>query len=266
MPKQDLLTALLADLPPQPTPEQLVEHVTHIFEQLANPEDAEGVSRYMPGMDNTYGLRVPQMRAVGKSVAKAYKKDPELCRAIARTSWPRGSREHRLFAAFLLDSIKLTPAERWALGLEFLPGVRTWEDCDQLCAAVSGRALAEDPAYMDQVETWLTNANFWVRRAALVSTVYLRRAKYPPDLARALSVRALAMCAALLGDPEPYVHKAIDWATREVIGQHYDLARDWLLDQARQGLSGKARSTLKLSAKKLNEADREAFLAALEGR
>jgi 3-methyladenine DNA glycosylase AlkD len=114
---------------------------------------------------------------------------------------------------------------------------------------------------MDRLETWLADHNVWVRRAALVSTVYLRRAKFPPDLARALDARTLGMCEALLADEEPYIRKAVDWAVREVIGRHYDLGRDWLLAQAQRDLPRGARTVLKLSAKKLTDGDQAAFLA-----
>jgi 3-methyladenine DNA glycosylase AlkD len=103
-----------------------------------------------------------------------------------------------------------------------------------------------------------------VRRAALVSTVLLRRAKYPPDLARSLDERALAMCADLLNDQEPYIRKAVDWTAREALKRHYYLARSWLMAQAEANPSRTARTTLKLVAKKLSDQDREAFLAALE--
>jgi 3-methyladenine DNA glycosylase AlkD len=255
------IAAVLTDLPAQGPPALVVDRVTRAFEQLGSPEDAQGVSHFIPGAEHTYGLRIAQLRAMGKHVAKHY--DYNMCRSIARASWPRGSREHRMFALFLLEASKLSPAECWELGLEFLPGVLTWEDCDQLCGATLGRALSKDPAYMDQLETWLDDENFWVRRAALVSTVLLRRASYPLDLAYQLDIRTLAMCAALLEDKEPYVRKAVDWTVRETLRRNYKLVRDWLLEQARANPSRNARTTLKLSAKKLNDDDRAAFLAAL---
>lgn len=264
MSRTDDVTAALPDLPDPPAPAAVVDAVTRAFEQLGNPADARGAEHYLPGVDRAYGLRIPQLRAMGKYVVTTCKKDPDLCRSIALASWPRGSREHRMFALFVLENIKLPPAECWELGVRFLPDVLTWEDCDQLCGSTLGRALAADPAYMDQLETWLEDRNFWVRRAAIVSTVLLRRAKYTADLARELDARALAMCAALLDDEEPYIRKAADWATREVLKRHYDLARDWLIGQAKRGPSRTARTTLKLSAKKLNEHDHAAFLTALE--
>ncbi len=265
MPVKDEVAAALADLPERAAPARVVDTVTHAFEQLGASDYGETVAHYAPGTGHAYGLKVPQLRAMSKHVAAAYDKDPDLCRSIGRASWSRGSREHRMFALLLLDAVKLAPPDCWELGLDFLPDVSTWEECDQLCSSTLGRALAGEAAYMDRLETWLDDENFWVRRAALVSTAMLRRAKYPPDLARELDARALAMCAALLEDEEHYIRKAVDWAVREVLRRRYDLARDWLMEQAGRDLPGKARSTLKLSAKKLGQEDWAAFLAALEG-
>jgi 3-methyladenine DNA glycosylase AlkD len=257
------LSSLLSALPASPDPAPVVDRVTDTFKEMASAEDVAGVMRFMPGIDQTYGLRVGHLRAIGKAVARHYDKDVAAGRAIALESWGRGSREHRLFALFLLENLRLPPEACWELGTRFLPDVITWEDCDQLCAALLGRALTRDPAYMDELESWLEDENFWVRRAALVSTAYLRRARYDEALARSLDRRALAMCAALLDDREPYIRKAVDWATREVLRRHYDLARDWLIEQAKGSPSRTAATTLKLSAKKLEPPDHAEFLEAL---
>ncbi len=259
--KKDIV---LPDLPEKASPALVVDHVTDVFEQHANPTNQAGTEKYIPGLDKSYGLYIPQLRTLAKHVAQTYKKDTNFCRSIALASWPRGSREHRMFALLLLDQVKLPPAEAWELGLQLLPDLLTWEDCDQLCGSTLGRALAADPAYMDKLETWLDDENFWVRRAALVSTCLLRKGKYDAELARSLDTRALAMCEALLEDKEPYVRKAVDWATREVLRRHYDLAHDWLIRQAGRELPGFARSTLKLSAKKLTDEDGAVFLKTLE--
>jgi 3-methyladenine DNA glycosylase AlkD len=257
------LSVLLAALPEEPDPASVVDRVTDAFKAMASAEDVAGVMRFMPGIDQTYGLRIRQLRAIGKAVTRHYGRDAAAGRAIALESWGRGSREHRMLALFVLDNLKLPPDECWELGTRFLPDVITWEDCDQLCAALLGRALSRDPAYMDALESWLGDENFWVRRAALVSTAYLRRARFDSELARRLDRRALAMCAALLDDPEPYIRKAVDWAAREVLRRHYDLARGWLIEQAERGPSRTAATTLKLSAKKLEPPDHAEFLKAL---
>jgi len=263
MEKDDLL---LKDIPPDPIPEKVVDALEEAFvRHVGNEEYLAGMKLTVPGAGKLYGVKVPFLRKMAIEVVSAYKKGNDDLRTIALACWGRGSREHQLVALFILDKVKLNPAERWQLGERFLPDVDNWESCDQLCMALLGQALAEDPSYMDVLEGWVGNENFWVRRATLVASVYLRRGKYSENVAMDLDRRTLTLCEALLNDQENYIRKAVDWSVREVIKRHYDLGREWLMAQAGTVPSRTARTTLKQAAKKLNEADRLVFLAALEG-
>ena len=263
--EKDLMKELLAGLPLEPDAAKVVDLITKAFERLADRGAYyDAMQTVIPGVGAIYGVRVPLLRELAKGVRGAYRQDQESLKAIALASWEQGSREHELFGLFLLGYVKkISPAERWELGERFLPQVSHWEACDQLCAALLGEALAQDARYMDAIEAWVGDGSLWVRRAALVATVYLRRAKFPPEMALDLDQRTLAMCAALLDDTEHYVRKAVDWSIREVIGRHYAPAHEWMMAQAAGNPSSTARSTLKLASKKLSDADREDFLAAL---
>jgi 3-methyladenine DNA glycosylase AlkD len=255
---------LLKDLPPEPVPEKVVDILEGAFmRHVGGEEYLAGMKMAVPGAGKLYGVKVPFLREMADEVVGAYKKDNDGLRKIALASWHRGSREHQLVALFILAKVKLEPVERWQLGERFLPDVGNWESCDQLCMALLGQALVEDPDFMDAIEGWVGSENLWFRRATLVAPVYLRRGKYSENVAIDLDRRALAICEALLDDQENYIRKAVDWSIREVIKRHYDLGREWLMAQAVAGLARTARTTLKLAAKKLTEADRAAFLAAL---
>ena len=262
---KELVKELLANLPAEPDVGMVVDLVTEAFERLADRgEYYEAMQTVVPGAGAIYGVRVPSLRELAKGVLRVYKQDHETLKAIALASWEQGSREHELFGLFLLGyAKKLRSAERWELGERFLPQVSHWEACDQLCAALLGDALAQDASYMGLLEGWVEDENLWVRRAALVATVYLRRAKFSPEVALDLDQRTLAMCSRLLDDRERYIRKAVDWAIREVIGRHYATALEWMMTQAAGAPSSTAISTLKLASKKLSDADRAAFLAAL---
>jgi 3-methyladenine DNA glycosylase AlkD len=127
-----------------------------------------------------------------------------------------------------------------------------------------GQALVEDPQYMDVLEQWVDDSNLWVRRAALASTVTLRRFKGDAVMRRDLNERVLEICLRLLDDSEHYVRKAVDWAIREGIRRDYTLGRDWLMERGAGELTSIARSTLKKSAKKLKPADEDKFLKKIE--
>jgi 3-methyladenine DNA glycosylase AlkD len=244
----------------------VLEVVTRTLEgQEQDSNYLQGMQMAVPGSGKLYGIRVPQLRMIAKQLTKKFGDQEQDLGRFAKASWAQGSREHRLIALFVLAGMKkLTSERKWELGVEFLPDVKDWETCDQMCHALLGQALAEDPDYMDQLETWIDDNNFWVRRAALVSTVILRRAKYSKEVAEGLDQRTLRMCAVLLDDGEKYVRKAVDWTIREVIKRHSALAFTWMVGQAQSGLGAIGRSTLKLSAKKLNEVDQQRFLTALE--
>lgn len=242
---------------------QALTVLENAFQQMSDAEYLEGMKRTVPGAARLYGVRVPQLRALAREIARHYKRDSDALAELAAFVWNDGSREHQLLAVFMLGRAKLTPEGRWELGTSFLPDVDNWETCDQLCHALLGEALARDPAYMAVLETWLDHENFWQRRAALVSTVLLRRYKGPSQEGEDLDRRALAMCEALLEDPEPYIAKAVDWTVREVIKRHPDLGAAWMLAQAEKNLSAKARSTLKKSAKKLTPEEQTRFLELL---
>jgi 3-methyladenine DNA glycosylase AlkD len=244
----------------------VVEVIERAFTRHADGEGyLAGMRMAVPGVGELYGVKVPVLRKMADVVIRAYKNDGEATRAIALDSWGRGSREHQLLALFILAKIKLEPAERWELGVIFLPDVDNWESCDQLCAALFGEALAKDPGYMDVIEGWVEDENLWVRRAALVAPVYLRRAKYPEQVSRELNRRTLALCRSLLDDGEKYIRKAVDWSIRQAIRRNYDLGSEWMLAQAAAKNSRIGRATLKLAAKKLTETDRKVFLARLVG-
>lgn len=253
-------------LPEELEIEDVLEVVTRILEgQVQDPEYLQGMQMAVPGAGKLYGVRVPQLRWISRQLVKKHRNNEQDLVRFAQASWDQGSREHRLIALFVLAGMKhLSPERRWELGVEFLPDVKDWETCDQLCHALLGQALAENPAYMDQLETWIDDDNFWIRRAALVSTVFLRRAKFPETIATELDQRTLGMCAALLEDGEKYIRKAVDWTVREVIKRHYALAFSWMMDQAKCEPGTVGRSTLKHSAKKLDNTDNLLFLAALE--
>ncbi len=257
---------LLIGLPPDPVTESVIDALEEAFvRHVGSDKYLDGMRMAVPGAGLLYGVKVPALRKMADEVVRAYQKDNADLKEIAIVCWDRGSREHQLVALFILAKVKLEPGERWRLGERFLPDVENWESCDQLCAALLGQALAEDPRYMDVLEAWVEDGNFWVRRAALVAPVYLRRAKYAENVVLDLDRRTLAICEALLDDQEKYIRKAVDWSIREVIKRHYELGREWLMAQTAVETSRTARSTLKLAAKKLSKTDGAKFLAALEG-
>jgi len=258
-------TPAALDLRPELTPQQVLDRLDGVLPELAAAGGYKGsVETFVPGAGEVFGVRVPQLRKLGGLLYRAFRRDKHRLVAVARACWARGSREHRLVALFALQRLRtLSPHERWQLGREFLGDVRDWETCDQLCSALLGPALAAEAGLMEDVEALGRSQNFWFQRGALVASVSLRRSKLGADELRILNERTLALCAGLLGDPEPYIRKAVDWALRELLKRDYDLGRDFLFDQAGRNPVSPAITTLKLASKKLTVRDRARFTARL---
>jgi 3-methyladenine DNA glycosylase AlkD len=256
---------LILHLPTDPNPEQVVAALTDAFQTRAEDDQYQSlISTAVPGISPTYGIRVPALREMAKEILRKYKNQTAALQNVAQESWSTKTREHKLVALFIFDGQKdLAPENRWTIGIRFLPDVGNWEECDQLCMAMFGQVIIENPSVMNELEKWIDDPNFWVRRAALVTTVYLRNGKFDDDQALELDALALAMCAARLEDDEKYIRKAVDWAVREVIKRHYNLAFEWMLTKAESAPSSTARSTLNLAAKKLEEEDRARLVEIL---
>jgi 3-methyladenine DNA glycosylase AlkD len=254
------------ELPPTSDPDMIIQILEKSFMDLGgDPDYLSGMRMTVPVAGKLYGVKVPVLRKLSLEVIQAYKRKEAVILKLAEICWSRGSREHQLVALFLLAGIKMKASQRWEMGVRFLPDVGNWESCDQLCMALLGQALADDPQYMDVLETWLQDENFWVRRAALVTTVYLRNAKYAPNVAQDLDRRALTMAAVLLDEDENYIRKAVDWTVREVLKRHYRIGLAWMRRQAELEPSKIARSTLRMASRKLVEEDQKAILHLLEG-
>ncbi|MGD8604125.1 MAG: DNA alkylation repair protein, partial [Anaerolineales bacterium] len=94
-------------LPEKLEVEPLLEIFRDTFEALSHDEDyQEGMLMAVPGVGEMYGVRVPQLRAFAKYVLKTYKGQHEALEQLARESWRRGTREHRLVALYILEKVK----------------------------------------------------------------------------------------------------------------------------------------------------------------
>lgn len=252
------------ELPDAPDALDVLQTLEETFIRMGGESEyLEGMKMVVPGAGKLYGVKVPILRRLSKEILRKYNGEKEAIKKLAEECWFRGSREHQLVALFMLAGTRVSSKDRWALGVKFLADLNNWESCDQLCMALLGQALAEDARYMDVLETWLHDESVWVRRAALVSTVYLRRSNFPTELGEELDRRTLAMASVLLDDKENYIRKAVDWTVREVIKRHYRMGQEWLMTWACSKPSKIAKSTLRLISKKLTAQDQEAFLSKL---
>jgi 3-methyladenine DNA glycosylase AlkD len=137
--------------------------------------------------------------------------------ALAAALWDSDVHEARVAAAKLLTQARFPEDEAlvWAEARRWVPTFDAWAVADHACKAVERRLLA-DPGRLDVAEAWTRDPNMWVRRAALVATLPWSKANHPDEAERAARERVLGWAAALVGDRDWFIQKAVAWWLRSL--------------------------------------------------
>ena len=86
----------------------------------------------------------------------------------------------------------------------------TWALVDGLAVNVAGEIALRDPRSWPAIDRWAVDADFWVRRSALLALLRGIRSR-PPDLAR-----FTRYAEPMLAEREFFIRKAIGWVLREI--------------------------------------------------
>ena len=174
--------------------EDVLEHLR----ARANPEAVAGMARYGINPTNTYGVAVPELRALAKRIGKDH--------ALAEKLWDSGVHEARILASMVDDPrlVDERQMERWVGDLD------SWDVCDQLC----GNLLDRAPIAYEKALEWSGREAEFVKRAGFALMAYLAaHDKKADDGAFEPFLAAIVREAA---DERNYVRKAVNWALRQI--------------------------------------------------
>ncbi|WP_254694224.1 DNA alkylation repair protein [Sulfitobacter sp. SK012] len=203
------------------------------LEALADPARAIGLRSYHKA-DRVYlGLTNPQIN----TLAQDWRQELELADrvALADSLWRTDIFEARLAAAKLLTQARMRPDDSaaWALIASWAPDFDSWGIADHACMA-SQKRLVADPNRLDEVETWTTSENLWVRRAALVVTLPWTKQNHPKPDESAARARILTWVATYVPDHKWFIQKAIATWLRELSKHDPDATRAFLAEHGPQ--------------------------------
>lgn len=165
---------------------------------------------YMKSDIPSLGVRVPDVRRLTMAAASAHPfETPDELRATVLELWREaGVREER-YAAIDLTGLKMAAKDLAMLPVyeEIIRTGAWWDFVDGVSQRIGALLQAHRPAMTDVLGNWSTDADFWIRRAAITAQL---KAKDQTDrrLLRAVLEPNLA-------DPEFFIRKAIGWALRE---------------------------------------------------
>jgi 3-methyladenine DNA glycosylase AlkD len=187
-----------------------------IADQLRNfwlgfdPKSIGGIKAEERAKQETVGIPVPVLKAIGKEIAKFAKKDVAKFLPLAKLLWNDYGREGRVVAVIPLGEMELVePGKLLPILYELCQTCHTWEDADQLSIAALEPIIKKDPeTWLDRIVPWLSDDNKWVRRAAVtaVGRLTMKHAHY--------TEQCLSLVEILLADQEEVVRKATSFSIR----------------------------------------------------
>jgi 3-methyladenine DNA glycosylase AlkD len=204
-------------------PEGAALAVAAALRAAGTAERAAQEKRYLKSELEFFGVTVPELRRVVTGAVRGYPGlDGAGMVAWAVALWAEPVHERRMAAVEILT----LAAPR--LGAAELPVVErlvresgTWALVDGLAGNVAGEIALRDPRSWPVIDGWAVDADFWVRRSALLALLRgIRRRQ--PDLARFTSY-----AEPMLAEREFFIRKAIGWLLREISKHDPDWVASW---------------------------------------
>jgi len=193
-------------------PEAAARVVTDALRPLGTPERALQEKRYLKSDLVFLGVSVPDLRRAVRAAVRGYPGlDGPGMVAWAVTLWREPMHERRMAALEILTlaAPRLTAADL-ATVERLLRESGTWALVDGLACNVAGEIALRDPRSWPVIDAWAADADFWVRRSALLALLPGIRLGQP-DL-----TRFARYAEAMLAEKEFFIRKAIGWVLREI--------------------------------------------------
>jgi 3-methyladenine DNA glycosylase AlkD len=175
-----------------------------------SPKNIAGIKAEQREMQETIGIPVPVLQAIGQEIAKIAKKRVNDYLPLARLLWDAYGREGRVVTVYPLGAMELTDPQRLIpILMELCRACITWEDADQLSMRALEPIVRKDPKkLLPALEPWLIDKSKWVRRAGVtaIGRLTMKHASY--------TARCLELTAGLLNDEEMDVKRAVSFAIR----------------------------------------------------
>ena len=193
-------------------PEAAALAVAEALRAVGTAERAVQEKRYLKSELEFFGVTVPETRRV---VTEAVRGHPGLDGAgmvgWAVALWGEPVHDRRMAAVEILTlAAPRLGAGELAVVERLVRASGTWALVDGLAGNVAGEIALRDPRSWPVIDGWAVDADFWVRRSALLALLRgIRRRQ--PDLAR-----FTRYAEPMLAEREFFIRKAIGWVLREI--------------------------------------------------
>ena len=238
--------------------EGTVAEVDRALRLAGEPERAVRSKAYLKSELTHYGVSVPDVRAIATRVSTTHPvlgHDELLELVDALWDGPVHDRRAVALELLVLRSDELRGSDMVILeGL--LRAARTWALVDTMAIDVVGSLVARDLRASRRLDRWAVDADFWIRRSALLALLKPIR-NGAGDFERFGS-----FADAMLDEKEFFIRKAIGWVLREAGRKRPAMVYGWILPRA-----GRASGvTIREAVKPLSPEQRGEILRRYRGK
>jgi 3-methyladenine DNA glycosylase AlkD len=193
-------------------PEAAALAVAETLRAAGTAERAVQEKRYLKSELEFFGVTVPEMRRVVTGAVRGYPGlDGAGMVAWAVALWGEPVHERRMATVEILTlAAPRLGAGELAVVERLVRESGTWALVDGLACNVAGQIALRDPQSWPVIDRWAVDADFWVRRSALLALLRGVRGRQP-DLAR-----FTRYAEPMLAEREFFIRKAIGWVLREI--------------------------------------------------
>ena len=201
---------------------ELMSAIRSRLRAAADPARAAGVQAYMKSDMPSLGVRVPEVRRIVKAAARELPPGSlEDLQSDVLALWRGASWREERYAAIDLTGLRLAAGELSMLPLyeEIIRSGAWWDLVDGVSHRLCELLQTHREAMTRVLHGWSTDADFWIRRAAITAQLGAKSATDPALLAAVIEPN--------LADPEFFIRKSIGWALRDYAATDPDWVRDF---------------------------------------
>lgn len=175
-----------------------VQAILDHFRSLTSPKDLAGMARFGINTDKAFGLSLPAIRELARTIGKNHD--------LALALWDTGYREARHLAGMIaeLEKLEVGTMDHWVS--EF----NSWDTCDSICMNL----FRYSPLAWEQIPHYAASEEEFVRRTAF--TLMAELAVSDKKAADETFLSQLPLIEQYSTDPRNFVRKAVSWALRQI--------------------------------------------------
>jgi 3-methyladenine DNA glycosylase AlkD len=215
-----------------------IEEILAVLSALSDPKGVVNMARFGIKADKAFGVSVPALRKLAKSIGKDH--------SLALELWDTGLHEARELATMIADPKQVTEElmERWVKDID------SWDVCDACCGNLWDKA----PFAYQKARQWSKRPEEFVKRAAFSLMAAL--AVHDKAASDAAFTRFLPIIKRESTDERNFVKKAVNWALRQIGKRNRKLNRQ-AIETAREIHKLNSKSARWIAADALRELTNE---------